>query len=126
MAHQESSRFLGVFLELCGVFPHFCMTLVQFVVIRWCFFDGILPHYKLFETQAQFIVVTEELRVCWDLIQEDLGHLQWALQQWGGWAERGGKGQKQRRIVRETKKERAKTERRKEREDVREEVFESV
>lgn len=57
----------------------FCATLVQCVVIRWRFFDGILPHYKLFETQAQFIVVTEELGVRWDLIQEDLGHLQWAL-----------------------------------------------
>lgn len=57
------------------------------VVTRWCFFVGffyhILPHYKLFETQAQFIVVTEELRVRRDLIQEDLRHLQWALQQRG-------------------------------------------
>lgn len=101
------------------------MTLAQFVVIRWCFFDGILPHYKLFETQAKFIVVTEELWVRWDLIQEDLGHLQWALQGGGG-GERGGKGQKQRHGVREAKKEKAKTEQRKEREDVREEVFESI
>lgn len=50
-------------------------------VTRCWSFDHILPHYKLFETQAQFIVVTEELRVRWDLIQEDLGHLQWALRQ---------------------------------------------
>lgn len=60
------------------------MTLVKCVVTRWHFFDRNLPHYKLFETQAQLIVVTEELRVRWDLIQEDLGHLQWALQRVGG------------------------------------------
>lgn len=50
----------------------------------------ILPHYKLFETQAQFIVVTEEFWVRWDLIQEDLGHLQWALQQGVGGERRKG------------------------------------
>lgn len=88
MSHHESSCFLDFFP------PNFGMNLVQSVVIRWCFFDRISPHYKLFETQAQFIVVTEELRVRWDLIQEDLGHLQWALQ-WG--AERGGKGQNTKR-----------------------------
>lgn len=95
------------------------MTLVQCVVTRWCFFDRILPHYKLFETQAQFIVVTEELRVRWDLIQEDLGYLQWALITEDG---KGGEGQKQRDRVRETKKEKAKTKWRKERE----EAFETV
>lgn len=42
------------------------------------------PHYELFETQTQFIVVTKELRVCWDFIQKDLGHLQWALKHRGG------------------------------------------
>ncbi|TNN45174.1 hypothetical protein EYF80_044624 [Liparis tanakae] len=67
-----------------GVLPHFCMTFVLRGGTRWRFFDGISPHYKLFETQAQFVVVTEELRVRWDLIQEDLGHLQWALQRGGG------------------------------------------
>lgn len=72
-----------------------------------CFFDGILPHYKLFETQAQFIVVTKELRVRWDLIQEDLGHFQRALQQG---EERGGKRRKQSDKVRQTKKDKAKTE----------------
>lgn len=73
-----------VFLDFCGVFTHFLHDFgADCVVTRWCFFDRILPHYKLFETQAQFIVVTEELRVRWDLIQEDLRHLQWALQ-WRG------------------------------------------
>lgn len=42
------------------------------------------PHYELFETQPQFIVVTKKLRVCWDFIQKDLRHLQWALKQTGG------------------------------------------
>lgn len=78
-AHHESF-FYYFYSYFCSVFPYFSITLVQCVVTRWCFFDRILPHYKLFETQAQFIVVTEELRVRWDLIQEDLGHLQWALQ----------------------------------------------
>lgn len=71
------------------------------VVTRWCFFVGffyhILPHYKLFETQAQFIVVTEELRVRRDLIQEDLRHLQWALQQRGSGERRRRKETKTRR-----------------------------
>ncbi len=77
------------------VFPGFLLCYSSFlhdfgavsVVTRWCFFDRILPHYKLFETQAQFIVVTEEFRVRWDLIQEDLRHLQRALQ-WKGSGER--------------------------------------
>ena len=65
------------------------MILVQCVVTWWCFFyHRILPHYKLFETQSQFIVVTEELRVRWDLIQEDLGYLQRALQRGRGGGER--------------------------------------
>lgn len=38
-----------------------------------------LPHYKLFETQAQLIVVTEEFGIRRDLIQKDLRHLQRAL-----------------------------------------------
>lgn len=43
------------------------------------------PHYELFKTETQFVVVTKELRVCWDFIQKDLRHLQRALQQrWGG------------------------------------------
>lgn len=54
---------------------YFCITLVQCGVTSWTLvFDCILPHYKLLETQAQFIVMTEELGVRWDLIQEDLGH----------------------------------------------------
>lgn len=62
---------------------------------------NVSPHYKLFETQTQFIVVTKELRVCWDFIQKDLRHLQWALQQRGG-GERRDK--KQRYRVRQPKK----------------------
>ena len=73
---------------------------------RWCFFDRILPHYKLFETQAQFIVVTEELGVRWDLIQEDLGHLQRALEH--GEEREEGKGKHKETRVRETKTEKAK------------------
>lgn len=43
------------------------------------------PHYELFKTETQFVVVTKELRVCWDFIQKDLRHLQRALEQrWGG------------------------------------------
>lgn len=43
------------------------------------------PHYELFKTETQFVVVTKELRVCRDFIQKDLRHLQRALQQrWGG------------------------------------------
>lgn len=38
-----------------------------------------LPHYKLFETQAQLIVVTEEFGIRRDLVQKDLRHLQRAL-----------------------------------------------
>lgn len=38
-----------------------------------------LPHYKLFETQAQLIVVTEEFGIRRDLIQKHLRHLQRAL-----------------------------------------------
>lgn len=46
----------------------------------FCFaFSPALPHYKLFETQAQLIVVTEEFGIRWDLIQKDLRHLQRAL-----------------------------------------------
>lgn len=96
MAYHEGFWVFSDFLEC---FPSF---LPDFGTV--CFFDGILPHYKLFETQAQFIVVTKELRVRWDLIQEDLGHFQRALQRG---AERGGKGRKgrkQRDQVRETKK----------------------
>ncbi len=77
--------FLCCFISFLHDFGAVC------VVTRWCFFDRILPHYKLFETQAQFIVVTEEFRVRWDLIQEDLRHLQRALQQ------RRGSGERRRR-----------------------------
>jgi len=79
------------------------MTFVLRGGTGWRFFDRILPHDKLFETQTQFVVVTEELRVRWDLIQEDLGHLQWALQ-------RGG--QKQRKRKRKQKQKGGRKERR--------------
>lgn len=96
------------------------MILVQCVVTWWCFFYRILPHYKLFETQSQFIVVTEELRVRWDLIQEDLGYLQRALQRGGG-ERRKGTG-----LERQRKRKQKQKGGRKEREEVREETFESV
>lgn len=114
------------------VFPGFLLCYASFlhdfgavcVVTRWCFFDRILPHYKLFETQAQFIVVTEEFRVRWDLIQEDLRHLQRALQWKGEWREEEKDKNKETEL--ETKKEKAKKkEQRKESQEVREEAFES-
>lgn len=52
--------------------------------------NGHSPQYELFETQTQFVVMTEELGVCWDFIQEDLGHLQWTLQRHTEW-EKGRK-----------------------------------
>lgn len=56
--------------------------------LRWYLFSigsGHSPQYELFETQTQFVVMTEELGVCWDFIQEDLGHLQWTLQRYTEW-----------------------------------------
>lgn len=53
---------------VCPFFVFLCMLL-----------SAALPHYKLFETQAQLIVVTEEFGIRWDLIQKDLRHLQRAL-----------------------------------------------
>lgn len=56
--------------------------LCRFVCVPVCFFffnPPALPHYKLFETQAQLIVVTEEFGIRRDLIQKDLRHLQRAL-----------------------------------------------
>lgn len=68
-------------------------------------------------------MVTEELWVCWDLIQEDLGHLQRPLQ-WGGGGRQKRNKTKKRDSVREAKKEKAETEWRKERAEVRGEAFE--
>lgn len=85
MAHNECFCFLD---DEC-----FSSCLPDFGAVR--FLNGILPHYKLFETQAQFIVMTEELRVRWDLIQEDLGHFQRALQQRGGERRKGTKTKRQ-------------------------------
>ena len=48
-------------------------------------------------------MVTEELRIRRDLIQEDLRHLQWALQQ------RGSGKWRNKNKLKETKKEKAKT-----------------
>lgn len=61
------------------------------------FFFPLLPHYKLLETQAQLIVVTEEFGIRWDLIQKDLRHLQWALHKKGG--KRGEEGDKNKDAV---------------------------
>lgn len=76
-------------------------------ITRWCllfvctlvfFFFFLLPHYKLFETQAQLIVVTEEFGIRWDLIQKDLRHLQRALHKKGGKG-RGEEGDKNKDAV---------------------------
>lgn len=68
------------------------------VCVYACFFPPLLPHYKLFETQAQLIVVTEEFRIRWDLIQKDLRHLQRALHKKGGKG-RGEEGDKNKDAV---------------------------
>lgn len=86
--NYETSFFFPPLFLLSFSFSHiFRDFAAACAVARWRVFDRLLPHYKLFETQAQFIVMTEELGVCWDLIQEDLRHLQRALQ-WSGSGER--------------------------------------
>lgn len=102
MVHHETSCFSG--------FPwRFFSSLHDFgavcAITRWCLvvcvyacFFSLLPHYKLFETQAQLIVVTEEFGIRWDLIQKDLRHLQWALHKKGGKG-RGEEGDKNKDAV---------------------------
>lgn len=60
------------------------VSIVRGAFFLFFFCNLFSPHYELFETQTQFIVVTKELRVCWDLVQKDLRHLQRALKQRGG------------------------------------------
>lgn len=43
------------------------------------------PQDELFEAQPQLVVVTEELGVLRDLVQEDLGHLQGSLRNRERW-----------------------------------------
>lgn len=77
---QVLSQFIVVFLHLLLV-----LLLIgsdELLVLL----NGLsTPQYELFETQAQFVVMTEELGVCWDFIQEDLGHLQWTLRRHTEW-----------------------------------------
>lgn len=79
----------GCDVFLVSLLPVFCRTcevsLVGGPFLCFFLFFVFSPHYELFKTQTQFVVVTKELRVCWDFIQKDLRHLQRALQQrWGG------------------------------------------
>lgn len=86
MSHAEKSFLCSCDVSLVPLLHDFSRT-VWSVYSRRCIFffcNLFSPHYELFETQTQFIVVTKELRVCWDLIQKDLRHLQRALKQRGG------------------------------------------
>lgn len=64
---------------LCVCVPFSCYFCLVFLS-----HPAALPHYELFETQAQLIVVTEEFGIRRDLIQKDLRHLQRALRKGGG------------------------------------------
>lgn len=86
MSHAENSFLCSCDVSLVPLLHDISRT-VWSVYSRRCiyfFCNRFSPHYELFETQTQFIVVTKELGVCWDLIQKDLCHLQWALKQRGG------------------------------------------